>query len=306
MEYRRLYSLRIDFGVSFAPGIFQNSGLFKESPSFFCEFPMDDFINERWRSILAHNGLDSFDALWKLDAAWFEEPNHRRGGWSGVSRCELKLPQGGTTAIFLKRQENHGTRSLAHPLSGVPTFLREFKRIMMYRSNAVPTLEPVYFGMRGRGEKQRAILATEELAGFVSLETLAQGWERSDVPPRAERLFILEAVAGLLRSMHDHGIRHGCFFPKHVFVRIAPDKTVEARVIDLEKSRRRPLRVMCALRDLYSISHYSSPAWSRTDRLWFFKRYLDIARLNSYAKWLWARVAAYSAQKDRKRGSKAG
>ncbi len=262
---------------------------------------MEDFINERWRPILAHNGLDNFDALWELEAAWFEEPNHRRGGWSGVSRCELKLPQGGTAAIFLKRQENHGTRSLSHPLSGVPTFLREFKRIMMYRDNAVPSLEPVYFGMRGRGKKQRAILATEELAGFVSLEGLTGKWEENAIPPRAERLPIITTVADLLKSMHDHGIRHGCFFPKHVFVRVRSDNTVEARVIDLEKSRRRPLRVMCALRDLYSLGHYSSPAWSRTDRLRFFKCYLGIPRLNGYAKWLWRQVEAYSAKKVHRR-----
>jgi len=264
---------------------------------------MKDFVNERWRAILAHNGLAGFDALWKLEAEWFEAPNQRRGGWSGVARCELKLPDGGTTAIFLKRQENHGTRSLWHPFSGVPTFLREFKRIMAYRRHSIPTLEPVYFGMRGRGSDQRAILATEELAGFVSLEDRVQGWMRDGAPPRAERLPILKAVAELLKTMHAHGIRHGCFFPKHVFIRINPDGSVEARVIDLEKSRRRPLQVMCALRDLYSLSHYSSSAWSRTDRVWFFRQYLGISKLNAYAKWLWRSVVARSVRKSEARRS---
>lgn len=259
---------------------------------------MKDFLNARWQAILAHNGLASFDALWQREADWFEPPNQRRGGWSGVARCELQLPEGGSTAIFLKRQENHGTRSLLHPLRGVPTFLREFKRIMAYRRCAVPTLEPVFFGMRMHGKDQRAILATEELAGFVSLDDLVKGWGGSGVPPRQERLRILEAVADLLKHMHAHGIRHSCFFPKHVFVRINADGSVEARVIDLEKSRRRPLRVMCALRDLYSLNHYSQTAWSRTDRLWFFKQYLGIDRLDTYAKWLWRSVAGRSAKKS--------
>lgn len=259
---------------------------------------MKDFINERWRSILAFNELNDFDALWKLDAEWFEAPNQRRGGWSGVARCELPLPEGGSAAIFLKRQENHGTRSLLHPVNGVPTFLREFKRIMAYRGNAIPTLEPVFFGMRLRGKDQRAILATEELTGFVSLEDCVQGWMRDGVPPRAERLPILKAVAELLRKMHDHGIRHGCFFPKHVFIRTDADGSVEACVIDLEKSRRHPLRVMCALRDLYSLSYYSSSAWSRADRIRFFKQYLGIPRLDAYAKWLWRSVVARSARKS--------
>ena len=259
---------------------------------------MKDFVNERWRAILAHNGLTGFDALWQLEAKWFEAPNQRRGGWSGVARCELRLPEGGTAAIFLKRQENHGTRSFWHPFSGVPTFFREFKRIMAYRQCSIPTLEPVFFGMRGQGKEQRAILATEELTGFVSLDRYEQGLTREEKPPRAERLSVIEAVAELLSAMHAHGIRHNCFFPKHVFIRINPGGDVEARVIDLEKSSRRPLQLMCALRDLYSLGHYTSPAWSRTDRVRFFRRYLGVDRLNAYGKWLWRGVVARSARRS--------
>ena len=61
---------------------------------------MQDFVNERWRSILAYNKLSDFDALWKLEAEWFEPPNQRRGGWSGVSRCELMLSEGGVVAFL--------------------------------------------------------------------------------------------------------------------------------------------------------------------------------------------------------------
>lgn len=262
---------------------------------------MKDFINPRWRSILAHNQLDSFDALWRLEADWFEVPNQRRGGWSGVCRCEFELPEGGKVAVFLKRQENHGARSLRHPLSGEPTFLREFKRIMSYRECDVPSLEPVFFGMRGRDKNQRAILVTEELAGFVSLDECVRRWAERGMPSRAERFRVLDAVACLTRKMHASRIRHGCYYPKHVFVRINADESVEARVIDLEKSRRHPLRVMCALRDLHSLNYYSQSVWSRTDRLRFLEKYLGVANLSTYAKWLWRRVSARSAEKSRAR-----
>ena len=257
---------------------------------------MKDFIDERWRPLLAFNGLDDFDALWALDAEWFEAPNRGRGGWSGVARCELRLPDGGTSAIFLKRQENHNARSLSHPLRGEPTFQREFQRIMAYREHAIPTLEPVYFGMRGRGREQRAILATAELTGFVPLDVYERGWPREGLPPRRERLGVLRAVAGLLREMSVHHIQHGCFYPKHVFLRIDADGSAEARVIDLEKSRWRPF-FMCALRDLYSLNRYASSAWSRADRIRFFKCYLGLPRMNVCAKWLWRGVAARSARK---------
>ncbi len=259
---------------------------------------MKDFINERWRPILAHNGLSDFKALWELKADWFEEPNHRRGGWSGVSRCELELPEGGTRAIFLKRQENHGTFSWRHPLRGIPTFQREFRKIMHYKACRIPSLEPVYFAVRSAGKDQRAILITEELTGFISMEDRARLWLEGGAPARPVRLRFLGAVAGLLAQMHARGIQHNCFFPKHVFTRLDPDGSVAARVIDLEKSRWRPARTLAARRDLYSLARQSL-CWSRTDRLWFFKAYLGIERLTPYAKWLWRDVESRSLKKDR-------
>lgn len=139
---------------------------------------MKDYLNEHWRAVLIHNGLADFDALWKLEAQWFEEPNHRRGGWSGVSRCELVRPDGSTCAVFLKRQENHKARLWNHPVRGAPTFLREFQHIMRYRANGIASLEPVYFAMRKVGKDHRAILITEELTGFVSVEDQVQRWIR--------------------------------------------------------------------------------------------------------------------------------
>ncbi|MBY0544184.1 MAG: hypothetical protein K2Q14_01380 [Gammaproteobacteria bacterium] len=68
---------------------------------------MKDYMNENWQAILKANNLDNFEKLWNLKADWFEEPNKRRGGWSGVSRVELVHPEGGKAVIFLKRQENH-------------------------------------------------------------------------------------------------------------------------------------------------------------------------------------------------------
>jgi hypothetical protein len=259
---------------------------------------MTDFVNERWRPILAHNGLSDFDALWKLETEWFEAPNQRRGGWSGVARCELALPEGGKRAIFLKRQQNHGTFSWKHPISGMPTFLREFRRIMHYRACGIPTLEPVYFAMRRVGKDQRAILATEELAGFVSMEDRVQRWLKEGAPARPIRRRYLKAVAALLRDMHEHGIQHNCFFPKHVFSRMNPDGSVDVRIIDLEKSRWRPSKTVCAKRDLYSLAR-PSLCWSRSDRLWFFMSYLQIDRLTPYAKWLWRHIESRSIRKNR-------
>lgn len=251
---------------------------------------MKDYIDPRWQVILAHNHLYSFDDLWGLDIGWFEEPNRRRGGWSGVSRCELALPEGGSTAIFLKRQENHGTFYWRHPIAGIPTFSREFNTILRYKANGVPSLEPVYFAARQTRKYQRAILATEELSGFISLEDLVAHWLITGVPPRAERLRYLRAIADLLSTLHRRHIQHNCPFPKHLFTKPHLDGSIEVRIIDLEKSRWRPLALFCTLRDLGALQRHA-PGWIRTDRLWFFKRYLGIVHLTPYAKWLWRRIA---------------
>ena len=264
---------------------------------------MKDYVSDKWRAILDVNNLASFDALWAFDADWFEPPNHRRGGWSGVSRLEMKLPDGGCIAAFLKRQENHTTRTWRHPVRGVPTFLREFNRIMEYRQCGIPTLEPVFFGVRECDGNQRAILMTEEMAGYVSLSDLGNAWQTNGSTPREVRRQVSIAVADLLRRMHDNHIRHGCFFTKHVFVRLS-GKQPSARVIDLEKSRRHPIRMACAVRDLYSLNCCPTQEWSITDRLRFLLNYLGIERLNPGAKRLWRKIAAVSARKRLERSQR--
>lgn len=259
---------------------------------------MTDYINESWRSILVHNGLSDFDAIWKYEAKWFEEPNFRRGGWSGVARCELAHPDGGTCVIFLKRQENHLAHLWNHPILGAPTFLREFKHVMHYRAKGIPTIEPVYFAMRKIDGDFRAILISEELTGFVSVEDQVQHWLKDGAPARPLRLKLLGKIAALLRDMHAHGIQHNCVFPKHIFTRTNQDGSIDVRIIDLEKSRWRPSKTFCAIRDLYTLNHQSL-CWGRTDRLWFFMEYLKLTRLTFYAKWLWRHIEARTIKKHR-------
>lgn len=69
-----------------------------------------EYINENWRQTLQRNHAANFDALWQLQQdSWFEAPNQRRGGWSGVCKTTLTMPDGSESGIFIKRQENHFT-----------------------------------------------------------------------------------------------------------------------------------------------------------------------------------------------------
>jgi hypothetical protein len=260
---------------------------------------MNDYTAADWEQIFAFNGLRCFDDFWKLEAKWFEEPNQRRGGWSGVARCELKLPAGGTVHAFLKRQENHITRTLAHPLRGILTFVREFQSIMLYRELGIPALTPLYFACRTQDGNRRAVLMTAELTGFRSLEEIARGWKTT---PRATRQAISRAVAALLRQIHDCRLIHNCFYPKHVFLRVnGPD--VEARIIDLEKTKRRHFGVDQDLRDIRRLVGPDLP-WSRAERVRFFREYLGVSRMTPQAKEEWHRVARRYAEKTKRAARK--
>jgi hypothetical protein len=253
---------------------------------------LPDYVEPQGWALLERHGLAGFEALWDLQAEWFEPPNQRRGGWSGVARLELPGPDGSGEAIFLKRQENHTRRSLRHPL-GEPTFAAEIRNILAARDAGVPTLEPVYFGQRGK----RAILVTRELRGFASLdqhmrEWRGRGWARSNEQRRA----LIPEVAGAVRRLHAARLVHNALHPKHVFVRFPGSGSPQVRLIDMEKMRRTLLPGMAARRDLDSLNR-RSPWWGRTDRLRFLHAYFGVPRLTAgqrrYWHWLAGRYAEF-------------
>lgn len=188
---------------------------------------MSDFIAAEDRVILERHGLAGFDALWSLQLQAVDEPNTERGGWSSVYRLELD-----GSAYYLKRQSNHLTRTLAHPL-GEPTFAREFRNIRRYADLRIPALQAAFFAERKVRGERRAVLLTRALDGWQDLEHWLQSWERLN---DAQREAILVACGELVRRLHAAGQVHGCLYPKHIFLS-AQGETFAAQLIDLEKTR---------------------------------------------------------------------
>jgi hypothetical protein len=247
----------------------------------------DPFIAPTWRSFLEGRGLAAFDPLWRLEAPWFEPPNQRRGGWSGVARVEL---EGAPLALFLKRQENHLRRSLRYPF-GEPTFAAEFRNLLAAKAAGAATLEPVFYGQRKVQGGWQAILITEELAGFRPLNLLGREWrEEGWSASRPTRREILAAAAGVVRRLHQGRLVHNALHPKHLMVRVPDQGPPEVRLIDLEKMRRVATLWQAARRDLDSLNRRSR-FWSRSDRLRFLKHYLGTPRLDASGKALWRALA---------------
>ncbi|MCK5893398.1 MAG: hypothetical protein KAG53_03070 [Endozoicomonadaceae bacterium] len=202
---------------------------------------MEFFFNETIASRFTKQGLGDFASLWDLKLEWFEPVNERRNGWSGVARHTLLGDQ--PLQFFIKRQQNHNTRQLIHPIRGVPTFRREYHNIQMFRSYGIHTLTPLYYGERRVDGNDQAILITRALNGYENLFD----WYYNAVISQPEEAInaVLAVIAQVVRKLHDQGIAHYCLYPNHIFVR-TPDAKISGqdqdieiiRLIDLEKARR--------------------------------------------------------------------
>lgn len=251
-------------------------------------------MSDRWvvsdgdRELLAHNRLDTFDSLWDLNLDWFEAPNHRRSGWSGVSRHLLRRPDGGDCAVFVKRQQNHNFKSLFHPIDGLPTTYREYRNICRLKANRIPCPDLVLYGHRRRHGQWQAILITRALDGYRPLEDGLDALAEDDVRGREA---LLASVAATISRMHAHSLRHSSLYAKHIFVR--PDTRrssggatpqFDAAVIDLEKMRFGFPLFGVAAHDLDQLCRH----WRRREGDWesFMGSYLSHVRSRFTARWL--------------------
>lgn len=240
---------------------------------------MSDFIAAQDRALLERHGLADFDVLWALKLEAVDEPNTERGGWSSVYRLDL-----GETAFYLKRQSNHLTRSPLHPF-GEPTFAREFRNIQRYAAMGIPALQAAFFAQRRVPGEQRAILLTRALDGWCDLDNLLPAWrERSTVQCAA----ILQACGTLARQLHGAGQMHGCFYPKHIFLR-ETSSGFEAQLIDLEKTRPLLFGRRDRIKDLEPLLRRAS-VWNEAEVAVLLAAYLGGAPdVETWAVWLGAR-----------------
>lgn len=227
----------------------------------------ENVASEHLKNLLENNQLGSFESIWSLTTEWFEQPNQRRQGWSGVIQYVLQQKDQSSTnqnpqihantsaslMVFIKRQENHNTRSLAHPVRGEPTFYREYKNICKLQQLQLPTLSPVYFGERRQKNKHQAILITKALTNHVNLFE----WYQQN-PTEAERQRITQHIANWVIKLHSHRLCHYCLYPNHIFVSLNPSDPHPIKVIDLEKLRMLPTKRWRAYKELKCFLRHSA------------------------------------------------
>lgn len=238
------------------------------------------FISSRHTSILSQHQLNRFDAVWDYEIKWFEEPNHRRGGWSGVGRIALERNGASPLFLFVKKQQNHGRKTLLHPLSGEPTFRREFAWLQFLEARQFHAPKVVFYAEQGSGEHQRAVLMTEALNEYQSLDVLSDDL-RANLS-RKQQMVLIQKVAEEIRRFHDFGLVHRALYPKHIFVKHA-EGAPQIALIDLEKTRASRWFMFRAFFDLAALNRHAE-GWRVTQRLAFFKHYLHVQKLNFLSK----------------------
>lgn len=240
-----------------------------------------DFIDPQVQTLFEQHQLNSFEQLWALELEAVDLPNTERGGWSSVSYLELD-GQG----FYLKRQRNHLTRSLLHPL-GEPTFAREFRTIEQYRKLGIPALQAAWFAQRKVPGEQQAILVTHALTGW---QDLADWLERWSSLAAAEQTAILDACGTLAHTLHQAGQMHGCFYPKHIFLQPS-EQGFNACLIDLEKTRRLWLGKRDRIKDIEPLFRRTRHIWQAEDHLRILTAYLNSAeQAHTWYEWLQERI----------------
>ena len=90
----------------------------------------------------------------------------------------------------------------------------------------------------GNPAARRSLILCDELAGFVSLEDVVDGWEDSPSDAAARRRLVL-GVAGFVRRLHEAGVVHRDLYLCHLLLRADAWAAgeVELAVLDLHRAR---------------------------------------------------------------------
>ena len=244
------------------------------------------YLNPVYEALLLHNQLADFDQLWNLQAEWFEKPNRRRGGWSGVCRLELRGEGGQMVPVFLKRQENHRARTLRHPVKGIPTVRRELQNLLRFRAEGLPVPEIIYEADRTCHGRVQGILLTRELTGYRSLNDFLDEWYSLELSEQLLEQLLFPPLVRIIRTMHQRGFRYNCLYGKHIFVSVNPalstfgsfspelkEPQLYLSFIDLEKVRRSRRKRRNIVRDLSQLERHTNFSVSLWER--FLDRYLE-------------------------------
>lgn len=245
------------------------------------------YLDPLCKQLFLHNDIESFDDIWTLDIAPVDEGNVGRGkdGWSTVSILGLKTASGSVRRVVIKRQSNYASRTILHPIAGIPTVVKEFQAIQRYRKKGINTMQPLYCATRRVGQQRQSILITDFLTNYIPLEDLLEQAHKDKTTLSSQTI---KEAAAIVKQLHNNKFEHRCLYPKHIFIS-AGKSTNQAALIDLETTRWHPLQQGVNIRDLSTLARRSSNAHTK-DRIRFLRAYLGIDKMDNTAKSIWHKI----------------
>ncbi|MDR2787209.1 MAG: lipopolysaccharide kinase InaA family protein [Candidatus Accumulibacter sp.] len=188
-------------------------------------------------------------------------------------------------SLYCKRQTGYTYRTLSHPFVR-PTILRERRAYRAFSRLGIKTPDIVYCAARQERGRWQALLLTEALREFVSLEQWYAG-NKDEALGKA----VLRRLAATLARLHLAGWQHGCGHPKHIFVKAGHGENeapqVEIALLDLEKSRRRWCSRNASRHDLCQLTRHRGNM-PEADLLFFRRVY---RRLLGRGRFSWTAIS---------------
>lgn len=218
-------------------------------------------------------GLLDIEAVSQREFDWFEAPNRRRGGWSGVSKIVLNAnaPEAEQKAVFLKIQQNHFYIAPNTYFRKRLTFEREFAAMQALQPHCEAIPQVVMFAKWEVKGDQGCVLITESLDEWNPLGPWLLGKHSEPAPDQETLHRVLESIAHTAQQINQAGWIHMCFSAKHLFVK-EQNGRFATRVVDLEKTRK---RIGLSRRTVKDCSHFlrHTPKLTDQDKTHFLKAY---------------------------------
>jgi len=239
-------------------------------------------------------GADAFDQVLAVEGRIYRNVKGRK---------TLRFEHAGK-GYFLKIHSGVGwweiMKNMLHGKAPVLSAKDEYEAIQALEKLGLETLSIAGYGVRGGSPAAlQSFIITEEIEDVVSLEELAMEWSRNPPAPCVKRRLI-EKVADIARTMHQHGVNHRDFYLCHFLLEKAwlvendGDAEPPLHMIDLHRSQlRRTLPERWRLKDLAGL-HFSSmdAGLTQRDRLRFLCRYECVGlreAVQNLSGW-WAKV----------------
>lgn len=185
------------------------------------------WVFKKWQDFLQDAGLVEFTDFCTLTGK--EMDRNRR---SVVYRLELGVKR---EIFYLKIHTNYYQRGLKTLFRKVPYPFIELSNMMEYARAGLSELEPVAWGWQpGTAEGDISFLLIKELSDYKSL---LEWLEDPACATYRQRRPLIQAVARMMATMHDHGIAHIDLFSWHVFAKKVGDQWT-AHPLDLERTKR--------------------------------------------------------------------